>query len=210
MRCVVGLGNPGKKYASTRHNIGFIILNKFAEKHRLNFSPSKNDYYFSEGTLVSSDFFLIKPTTYMNLSGIAVLDFLSENIIPIQNLLVVFDDVNLPAGKIRLRKSGSDGGHNGIKSIIYHVQDDNFSRLRFGVGSNFSKGQMADYVLSEFSSMESEIVNQQTDFAVELIEKFIEGGYKSMSDYFAKIVQEKKLSEDDSADDLKNSGDSQE
>jgi PTH1 family peptidyl-tRNA hydrolase len=193
VRCVAGLGNPGKKYASTRHNIGFIVLDKFAEKYKLNFFPSKKDYYKSEGSIVSSDFFLIKPTTYMNLSGTAVLDFLSENPIDHQDLLVVFDDVNLPVGNIRLRKSGSDGGHNGIKSIIYHLQDDNFPRLRFGIGSDFLKGEMADYVLSKFNQEESIIIEEQIDFAVELIEEFIIGGYKSMSDYFAKEIQAKKI-----------------
>ena len=205
MRCVIGLGNPGKKYAPTRHNIGFIILDKFAEKNKLSFHPSKNDYYFSEGTIVSSDFFLIKPTTYMNLSGIAVLDFLSENQIPLDDLLIVFDDINLPAGRIRLRKSGSDGGHNGIKSIIYHLQDDNFPRLRFGVGSDFTKGEMADYVLSKFSKEEFEIVYKQIDFTVELIEEFIKGGYKSMSDYFAKVTHIKKIKEKDNQESDNNS-----
>ena len=201
MRCIVGLGNPGKKYALTRHNVGFIILDKFAEKHKLNFYPSKNDYYMSEGTFVSSDFFLIKPTTYMNLSGIAVLDYLSQNSVDVQDILVVFDDVNLPAGRIRLRKSG---GHNGIKSIIYHLQDDKFPRLRFGVGSNFNKGEMADYVLSKFSKEESEIVDQQIDFAVELIEEFIKGGYKSMADCFSKRNQTKGIDKKDIEDSERN------
>jgi PTH1 family peptidyl-tRNA hydrolase len=185
LRCVVGLGNPGKKYESTRHNIGFLVLDKFAEKNRLNFLPSKKDYYYSEGALATSEFFLLKPATYMNLSGTALLDFVSERQIDLENILVVFDDVNLPSGKIRLRKSGSDGGHNGIKSIIYNLQNDNFARLRFGIGSDFHKGEMADYVLSKFTANEFPIIEKQIDFAVELIEEFIKGGYKAMADYFA-------------------------
>lgn len=185
MRCVVGLGNPGKKYESTRHNIGFLVLEKFAEKHKLNFIPSKMDFYYSEGAIASSEFFLLKPATFMNLSGTALLDFVSESKIDLENILVVFDDVNLPPGKIRLRKSGSDGGHNGIKSIIYHLQNNNFARLRFGIGSDFQKGEMADYVLSKFNNEEFQLINKQIDFAVELIEEFILGGYKKMADYFA-------------------------
>ncbi len=185
MRCVVGLGNPGKKYAMTRHNIGFLILDSFAEKHKINFTASKMDFYKSEGTLKSSDFFLIKPTTYMNLSGEAVLDFITAHPLPLEDLLIVYDDVNLPAGKIRLRKSGSDGGHNGIKSIIYHLNNNEFPRLRFGIGNDFPKGEMASFVLDKFSPEENEIINKGIDFSIELIEKFITGGYKLMADYFA-------------------------
>ncbi len=182
---MVGLGNPGKKYAMTRHNIGFIILDSFADKNKINFSASRIDFYKSEGTLMSSDFFLIKPTTYMNLSGEAVLDFITAYPLPLEDLLIVYDDVNLPIGKIRLRKSGSDGGHNGIKSIIYHLNNNEFPRLRFGIGSDFPKGEMANFVLDKFSPDENEIVNQGIDFSIELIEKFITGGYKSMADHFA-------------------------
>lgn len=200
MRCVVGLGNPGKKYALTRHNIGFTILDRFAEKHKLEFYPSKKNFCFTEGKQLSSDFFLIKPTTYMNMSGLAVRDYVSENQIELADILIVFDDVNLPPGKVRLRKSGSDGGHNGIKSIIYQLQDNNFPRLRFGIGSDFQRGEMADYVLSRFNPEESEIINTQIEFTVELIEEFINGGYKSMSDYFAKKSQIKKDNDADTMD----------
>ena len=143
------------------------------------------DFYKSEGTLGSSDFFLIKPTTYMNLSGEAVFDFITSNPLPLEDILIVYDDVNLPAGKIRLRKSGSDGGHNGIKSIIYHLNNNEFPRLRFGIGSDFPKGEMANFVLDKFAPDENEIINQGIDFSIELIEKFIIGGYKLMADYFA-------------------------
>ena len=202
MRCVVGLGNPGKKYAMTRHNIGFIILDKFAEKHKLNFLPSKKDFYYSEGTLISSEFFLLKPTTYMNLSGTALLDYLLQHPMNIDDILIIYDDVNLPVGKIRLRKSGSDGGHNGIKSIIYHLQSDDFPRLRFGIGSDFSKGEMADYVLSKFNSEDYAVAEPQINFAINLIEEFIKGGYKTMADMFARTShppkqKENNLSESD-------------
>jgi len=186
LRAVIGLGNPGKKYESTRHNIGFIILDEIAYKHKLTFKPSKNDYLYSEGSILSSDFFLVKPTTYMNLSGIAIVDFLSKYLIPLNNILVIVDDVNLELGKIRLRQSGSDGGHNGLKSIIYHLQDDKFPRLRFGVGNKFEKGELADYVLDRFSQEELNSIKESVNYTVELVEQFIVGGYKVMLDYFSK------------------------
>jgi len=186
LRAVIGLGNPGKKYESTRHNIGFIILDEIAYKHKLTFKPSKNDYLYSEGSLLSSDFFLVKPTTYMNLSGIAVVDFLSKYLIPLNDILVIVDDVNLELGKIRLRQSGSDGGHNGLKSVIYHLQDDKFPRLRFGVGNKFQKGELADYVLDRFSQEELSSIKESVSYTIELVEQFIVGGYKIMLDYFSK------------------------
>lgn len=186
MRAVIGLGNPGKKYESTRHNIGFIILDEIAYKHKLTFKPSKNDYLYSEGSILSSDFFLVKPTTYMNLSGIAIVDFLSKYLITLNDILVIVDDVNLELGKIRLRQSGSDGGHNGLKSIIYHLQDDKFPRLRFGVGNKFEKGELADYVLDRFSQEELISIKESVNYTVELVEQFIVGGYKIMLDYFSK------------------------
>jgi len=194
LRAVIGLGNPGKKYESTRHNIGFIILDELAEKYKITFKSSKKDYFYSEGSLLSSDFFLVKPTTYMNLSGIAVLDFISYYQIDVKDVLVIVDDVNLESGKIRLRQSGSDGGHNGLKSIIYHLENDNFPRLRFGIGNKFEKGKLAGYVLDKFSGDEIKIINESVNFSIDLIFHFITGGYKSMLDYFSK---QKKLKTDD-------------
>lgn len=185
MYSIIGLGNPGKKYELTRHNIGFLILDSFAVKHNLTFKPSKENYFYVEGSLESSTFFLVKPTTYMNLSGLAVSEFSAKYNITPENLLVIVDDVNLSLGKIRLRKNGSDGGHNGIKSIIYHLQSNSFPRLRFGIGNQFEKGEMADYVLSKFTKEEMLAIKESINFAVELIEKFINGGYKLMADYYS-------------------------
>lgn len=187
MRCVIGLGNPDKKYLSTRHNIGFVVLDSFAQKHNLTFTPSKRDYYKSEGSFGSSDFFLVKPTTYMNNSGIAVLDLINELSISPEDLLVIVDDVNLPTGSIRLRKSGSDGGHNGLKSIIYHLQSNNFARLRFGIGNTFGKGMMAHFVLNKFTGEEVEIIKNQLSTVEDLIEAFITGGYSQMLNKYSQI-----------------------
>ncbi len=187
MRVIVGLGNPGTQYELTRHNVGFLILDRFARENSLSFHASKFGYYYSEGSLDSSDFFLLKPTTYMNLSGLAVLDFLNEHPVDAEDLLVVADDVNLPLCRIRLRQSGSDGGHKGIKSIIYHLKSDAFPRLKFGIGNAFEKGEMANYVLGKFNQDEFEDVTKSINFSVELIEQFITGGYKSMLDYFSRF-----------------------
>jgi peptidyl-tRNA hydrolase, PTH1 family len=187
LRVIVGLGNPGNKYKLTRHNIGFLVVELFAAKHNLTFQPSKFDFYHSEGSIGPSDFFLVKPTTYMNLSGLAVLDCINQYQPSLDEVLVIVDDVNLKLGQIRLRKSGSDGGHNGIKSIIYHLQSDAFPRLRFGVGNEFSKGEMADFVLSRFDEEETVSIQKSMDFSVELVEHFITGGYKLMLDYYSKL-----------------------
>ena len=190
MYLIVGLGNPGKKYELTRHNIGFLILDKFASKKNLHFKKKEN-YQYVEGSTGSSTFFLLKPITYMNLSGIAVSEFLSKINIPLENMLVIVDDVNLELGKIRLRKSGSDGGHNGLKSIIYHLESNQFPRLRFGIGNKF-EGELAEYVLSKFSDEELSSINYSLEFSIELIENFIHGGYKLMLDYFSKINSQRK------------------
>lgn len=186
MKLIVGIGNPGKKYEFTRHNVGFIIIDRFAQKNNLTFQPSKFDFYQTGGEIDFTRFFLIKPTTYVNNSGLALLDLLSSTPIETEDILVVHDEINLETGRIKIKKSGSSGGHNGLESIIYHLEKDNFPRLRFGIGNNFGKGEMADYVLDKFSQTDSEILNSGIDFAVELIYSFIISGYKGMADYYSK------------------------
>lgn len=186
MHVVLGIGNPGAKYVNTKHNAGFIIIDKFVEKHKLFYKASQSDYHFAEGNLNKNDFIIIRPTTYVNNSGLAALDVLEKLEIPINQFLVVVDDINLELGKLRLRKSGGTGGHNGLESIVYHLQSDEFPRLRFGIGADFEKGFQADYVLSKFSSDELNNLKLNFDFAVELIENFISGGLKSMTDHFSK------------------------
>jgi PTH1 family peptidyl-tRNA hydrolase len=163
-----------------------MILDSFAEKHKLNFTPDKGDYYSVGSSLSASHFYLIKPTTYMNLSGIAVAHLMETKKIEINNLLIIADDINLPTGKIRFRESGGDGGHNGLASVIYSLGTNKFNRLRFGVGNNFAKGEMPDYVLNNFYENEKEIVRLAISFSVVLIEKFITGGKKEMMNYYSK------------------------
>lgn len=186
MRIIFGIGNPGKKYDETKHNIGFQILDQFAEKHKLEFRASNKDYYETGSELHASRFLLIKPVTYVNLSGLAAKDVLDKHDVRIEDFLVITDDLNLELGKIRLRKSGGDGGHNGINSIIYQLEDDKFPRLRFGIGNEFEKGNMANFVLSKFTEKELNLIEDDIDFAINLIEEFISGGIQKTLDYFSK------------------------
>ncbi|MCK9280830.1 MAG: aminoacyl-tRNA hydrolase [Melioribacteraceae bacterium] len=192
MRVILGIGNPGSKYEFTRHNAGFMALDYFAIKHRLKFKPSKKDYYKAGGTIRATDFFLVKPTTFVNLSGIAASDIVDEFNINLEDLLIVADDINLEEGRIRIKKGGSDGGHNGLKSIIYQLQTNNFPRLRIGIGNDFERGDMSDYVLDKFDEDTLNEIKPSFDLCNDLILQFIIGGTKSMSDHFSKISKETK------------------
>ncbi|MFH1527241.1 MAG: aminoacyl-tRNA hydrolase [Bacteroidota bacterium] len=195
MKIILGIGNPEKKYGKTRHNIGFIILDALCEKYNLSFMPGDGNYYFTGSNINASHFILIKPTTYVNLSGVAVKQVLEQYDISLENLLVVSDDLSLDAGSIRLRRSGGDGGHNGLASIIYELEDNKFPRLRFGIGCNFESGLMSDYVLEKFSEKDLLNLKPKIDSAVSLIEKFIAGGTQLMFDEFSKLPSENKNSQ---------------
>ncbi len=172
MHGIIALGNPGARYSETRHNIGFIVLDNFARKHNIPFSSGKGDYYFGKSVLFNKDVVLVKPVTYMNKSGMAVKQVLEHFNIEIDNTLVVCDDLNLPFGTIRFRKTGSDGGHNGLKSIIYHLSSSNFPRLRFGIGGDFT--DQVDFVLSPFSENEKSDLPGIVDFACKGIGQLLE------------------------------------
>ena len=150
---IVGLGNIGPEYSNTRHNIGFMILDKIAEKMDVNFDISKlafkAELKYKGRTLV-----LIKPTTYMNLSGKALNYWMKTENIPLESVLVITDDIAIPYGKLRMRGKGSNGGHNGLGNIQEIVSTDVYARIRFGVGSEFGKGKQVDYVLGDFSEDE--------------------------------------------------------
>ncbi len=133
---------------------------------------------------------MVKPTTYVNRSGIAALELSEEIDFDLKDFLVVVDDINLPTGKIRVRGKGGDGGHNGLYSLIYQLESEDFPRLRFGVGNNFEKGEMADYVLSPFNEDETEIVQEKIDFSAQLIEVFIKEGYVAMLNFLAKSLKD--------------------
>ncbi|RDV13464.1 aminoacyl-tRNA hydrolase [Pontibacter diazotrophicus] len=150
---IVGLGNIGPEYADTRHNIGFMVLDYLAKKYEGNFDVSRHAFV-TEIKTKGRTFVLVKPTTYMNLSGKAVSHYLNSLKLSPEQMLVITDDLALPFGKIRIRAKGSAGGHNGLKHIEQTLGHNNYPRLRFGVGDTFSKGKQVDYVLSNFSADE--------------------------------------------------------
>lgn len=186
MKLVLGIGNPGIKYSKTRHNAGFIILDKVAEKLNLEFSPSKFNFYFCRGQFKRSDFILLKPTTYVNLSGRAAKAASEFFEIQPENLLVVADDINLEDGKIRIRKSGGDGGHNGLNSIIYELMSEDFPRLRYGVGKYTNEGKMSDFVLSSYFEESNKLQNENIEFASDIILHFIENDIDGALNYYSK------------------------
>jgi PTH1 family peptidyl-tRNA hydrolase len=192
LRGIIGLGNPGFKYQLTRHNIGFLILDRFAEKHNLQFKPSKYDFYYSEGTLGPSDFFLIKPTTFMNLSGIAVLNAMEHFNSNISELLIIYDDLYTQFPQIRIRNKGGDGGHNGIKSIIYHLNTNEFARIKMGIGQQSPINNLSNFVLDNFSEVELKKLDESFPLLMELIEHFIIGGYQKSLNHFSKKSKELK------------------
>lgn len=180
---IAGLGNIGPEYDLTRHNIGFLVLDQLADKFEVNFEPNRHaDYCFFKHK--GRQIHLIKPTTYMNLSGKAVNFWLGELKIEKSNLLVVTDDIALPFCKLRMRKKGSDAGHNGLKNIDLLSNGNNYARLRFGIGDDFHMGKQVDYVLSNFSKSEMKDLHVSIDKACEMILAFTTIGIeRAMNQY---------------------------
>ena len=183
---IVGLVNIGEKYSDTRHNIGFKVLDAFAEKENLIFETQKLGD-LTTFKLKGKTMIFLKPSTYMNLSGKSVLYWLTKEKIPLENLLVITDDLNLPFGNIRLKTKGSDGGHNGLKDIQETLKTTNYNRFRFGISDAFSKGRQVDYVLGEWSTEESENLKERLDTSIKLIKSFVlEGINIAMNTYNGK------------------------
>ena len=180
---IVGLGNIGEKYQNTRHNIGFNILDHFAKSENLTFETKKlgdlTTYKF-KGRI----FKFLKPSTFMNLSGKSVLYWLNKEKIPVENLLVVTDDLNLPFGTIRIKTKGSDGGHNGLKDIQEKLNTTSYNRFRFGIGDEFSKGRQVDYVLSKWTEEEMSSLPERLNLSIEVIKSFGTAGVKNTMNEF--------------------------
>jgi PTH1 family peptidyl-tRNA hydrolase len=178
MKLVVGLGNPGIEYQHNRHNIGFLILDAFAQKHQLTKCRSKRyDAYEWDGTL------FMKPKTFMNRSGDAVLSAFSSS--KIEETLIIVDDFNLEFGQIRLRNSGGSGGHNGLKSIEEALGTNEYKRMRIGIGNPESK-MFSEYVLSDFSEKEKDLLLKIYDFTNELLTLFVKRGYEDAVSLYSK------------------------
>ena len=172
---IVGLGNIGKEYANTRHNIGFDVVNAFVLKHGGTFRVDKLAYV-AEVKYKGKPVICICPTQFMNLSGRPFLYWMNIEKVPIENTLTIVDDVALPLDKIRLRPAGSSGGHNGLKDIEAVLGTDSYPKLRFGVGNNYPKGMQADFVLGKWLKIEEPTVLLKIEKCVELIESFISTG----------------------------------
>jgi PTH1 family peptidyl-tRNA hydrolase len=171
---IVGLGNPGDEYADTRHNTGYMILDAFAKASNIVFSDKRYGYV-AETSLKGRKVILLKPTTFMNLSGNAVRYWLNKENIDQQRMLVVVDDVALPLGTLRLKAGGSNGGHNGLGHIQQLIGQD-YARLRVGIGNDFPRGMQVDWVLGHYSEEEMKVLSPQMDVAVEEIKSFVLAG----------------------------------
>jgi peptidyl-tRNA hydrolase, PTH1 family len=169
---IAGLGNIGDEYASTRHNIGFTVIDVLARLSGVSFQSGR---YADVASLKikNKTLVLIKPSTYMNLSGKAVRYWLDKEKIPLENLLVVVDDIALPPGQLRLRMKGGPGGHNGLTSIIETLETEEFARLRFGIGNDFAKGFQTEYVLGRWTAAEEQVLIPKITEAVEMIKSFV-------------------------------------
>ena len=176
MPIITGLGNIGEEYHGTRHNIGFEIADRLADKLSLRFSPADGPYYTAEGSFRGRPVIIIKPTTYMNLSGAAVTKACVKYRMPLTDCLICYDDLNLPTGKIRFREKGAPGGHNGIENITERTGSRVFPRLRFGIGNDFPRGRQSDYVLSPFGVDELPDVEAGLEKAIEGVLCFIREG----------------------------------
>lgn len=180
---IAGLGNIGREYDATRHNIGFDILDTLAIKHKVIFQTQR---LADVGTfmLKGRKFVLIKPSTYMNLSGKAVSYWLQHENLPVENLLVIADDVALPAGAIRIRKKGGSGGHNGLQHIIETLETDVFTRLRFGIGNQYPKGMQVEYVLGKWFPEQINVVRDRLEIAGKAVEEFgLAGADRAMNTF---------------------------
>lgn len=171
MFLIVGLGNPGREYDNTRHNIGFHAIDIIADKYNIDVNRIKFKGVYGEGFIGGEKVMLLKPTTYMNLSGESIREVIDFYKLDLDQILVIYDDISLDVGKLRIREKGSAGGHNGIKSIIAHTGSEVFSRIKIGVGQ--PKGDLVNHVLGKFSSEESEILNEVLEVVASATEVII-------------------------------------
>ena len=185
MYIIVGLGNPGREYQNTRHNIGFQVIDAIAEKNNISVKEKKYKALIGKGVVAGQKVLLVKPQTYMNLSGESVREVIDYyKIDEKEELIVISDDISLDVGQIRIRKKGSAGGHNGLKNIILHLGHDQFERIKMGVGEKPQGYDLADYVLGHFTQMEQEILQDSIARALQAVETIMtEGVDQAMNRY---------------------------
>lgn len=187
MYVVIGLGNPGREYESTRHNVGFDTIELLAQKNNININKIKFKSVLGEGQIGKEKVILMKPQTYMNNSGMAVYDMLNFYKIPIENIIVIVDDIDIEFGAVRIKTKGSAGTHNGMRSIIYQIQKDNFPRVKVGIGKAREGQDLANFVLSRFSKEERKLVDSAIERAALAVETIIQHDInKAMNEFNTK------------------------
>lgn len=184
MKCIVGLGNPGRKYKQTRHNIGFIIIEELLYRNKWKLNKNKFNSHYALEQFNGEKVLLLQPQTYMNLSGEAIKPIADYYHIPAEDILVIFDDLDLPAGKIRLRQKGGHGGHNGVRSTISQLGTKDFKRLRFGIGRPTTPIPVVDYVLGKFPKSEQKAITDGIEKAADACEKWIETPFANVMNEF--------------------------
>lgn len=192
MYIIAGLGNPTMQYEGTRHNAGFDVIDALADKYNISVDGCKNRAYIGKGIIEGQKVLLVKPQTYMNLSGESIgglVDYFKID--EEQNLIVIYDDISLSPGQIRIRKKGSAGGHNGIKNIIAHLGTQVFPRIKVGVGEKPKKYDLADYVLSHFTKAEREEMEEGYQKAIQAVEKILAGEMEAAMNEFNRKVKPK-------------------
>jgi PTH1 family peptidyl-tRNA hydrolase len=172
---IVGLGNIGNEYDGTRHNVGFRVVDALAEAQGATFQ-NKRYGFVCKTRVKNAELLLLKPSTYMNLSGNAVRYWMQQEKIPVENVLIIVDDLSLPVGAIRMKQNGSDAGHNGLKHIAQMLSTQNYNRLKFGIGNDFPRGGQVDFVLGKFSSEDNKVINEKVAVACDAIKAFALSG----------------------------------
>lgn len=208
MYVIAGLGNPGKKYENTRHNMGFLVLDAFASKHGIRVNRIKHKALTGEGFIGGEKVLLVKPQTYMNLSGESLREVMEYYKVPTENLIVIYDDFDLETGALRIRKKGSAGSHNGMKSVIYQLQDDGFPRIRVGIGASGGPDWKA-YVCGNVSGKEADILTETVENAADAVTCMIENGIDTAMNRYNTPRKKKKREKEDSEGNLSEAGDDQ-
>lgn len=186
MKIIVGLGNPGREYSETKHNVGFMVVDELARRWNVGNWRKRSNAEVAECRFATENVLLVKPQTYMNLSGTAVGELARWYKTPEEDIVVIFDDMDIPAGKLRLRMKGGSGGHRGIESLLQHLSKDSFLRLRMGIGRPPQGWQVVDYVLSRFSAEEAPLMEEAVVRSAEAVECIITQGMNKAMNLFNK------------------------
>ena len=176
MRVIFGLGNPGKDYEESRHNIGFRVIDKLSQKHKIDLNEYSCQAWIGEGEIGKKEVFLVKPLTFVNAAGLSLVRLRQKHKTSLENIMVISDDVNLELGKLRLTRRGGDGGHKGLGSIIESLGTEEFQRLRIGIDRPEQKIELKEYVLGEFTSREKEIIEETISRASQAVEMVVRQG----------------------------------